>query len=106
MELNKRKIRRNLSLPNYEIKKRSPKVEITEEMLNTLKENIAQMEKLEKAKKPVRPSSSFLSTSRADGNQAPSLQYISKGLKESPSVGRYTPRYSNMFSLPNYSFSK
>ena len=43
-------MRRNLSAPDIEIKKKKSKIEITDEMLNNLKEHIAQMELIEKEK--------------------------------------------------------
>ena len=59
-----------------------------------------------KSKKGNKHTSSFMSTSRCDGSLAPTLRYIQPGLKECPSVGKYTPRNIGVKNSPMYSFSK
>ncbi|CAI2376104.1 unnamed protein product [Moneuplotes crassus] len=80
-----------------------PRKIFSPEMLHKLNQEIIAKQKM-RENKVVKKSSSFLSTSRS--GTAPSLSYIKKGLKESPSVGRYSPRDINKKIAPTYSFTR
>eukprot|EP00344_Euplotes_crassus_P011188 CAMPEP_0197008864 /NCGR_PEP_ID=MMETSP1380-20130617/47218_1 /TAXON_ID=5936 /ORGANISM="Euplotes crassus, Strain CT5" /LENGTH=150 /DNA_ID=CAMNT_0042429709 /DNA_START=1 /DNA_END=453 /DNA_ORIENTATION=+ len=79
-----------------------PKV-FTPEMIQKINKEIIEKQKREELK-VAKKTSSFLSTARS--GTAPTLNYINKGMKESPSVGRYSPRDITMKTMPNYSFAK
>lgn len=94
------------SMPEFLLRPKKPYKVFTPEVLKKIKKEIEENQNKAKASKPVRHTSSFLCTSRVDGNTAPSLCYIKKGSKESPSVGKYTPRDITLLNQPKYSFSK
>lgn len=107
MGLERNKLSISNSVPSMltKPKVKMPKREFTPQLLEEIKAQILANEEMEKSRKPVKFTSSFLSTSRKQV-KVPNLCYISKGLKESPSVGKYTPRDINLLKQPKYSFSK